>query len=99
MRFGLGCYTYRTDGVLIAHLPPSEQVASGRIIDNLAAENPKLSLARLGIDALPEALSDTSSRTAHITMLDLKHNKLQLLPSELFMCLTQLEEVDISEVR
>lgn len=84
--------------MFLIRLSPWEQVASGRMIDNLVAKNPKLSLARLGIDALPEAFSDTSSRMTHITALDLKHNKLKLLPSELFLCLTQLEEVDISEV-
>ena len=65
--------------------------------ENFASENPKLSLARLGINMLPDALS-TSSRVIHITVLDLKHNSLQLLPSELFLCLTQLEEIDVSQV-
>lgn len=64
----------------------------------LANENSKLSLARLGIDMLPERLRATS-RVTHITVLDLKHNRLQLLPSELFLCLTQLEDLDVSEVR
>lgn len=65
--------------------------------DNLAAGNPNLSLARLGIDVLPDALS-ASSRVTHITVLDLKQNSFQLLPSELFLCLTQLEDVDVSQV-
>jgi len=68
------------------------------VIENLAAENPKLSLARLGIAAMPEALI-ASSRMPHIKVLDLKHNKLQLIPSELFLCLTHLQEFDISKVR
>ena len=74
------------------------QVASNRVVDNFAAKDPKLSLARLGIDVLPDALS-ASSRVTHITVLNLKHNSLQLVPSELFLCLTQLQEVDVSQVR
>lgn len=73
-------------------------MASHRVDDNFAAENPKLSLARLRIDVLPDALI-ASSRVTHITVLDLKHNSLQLLPSELFLCLAQLEEADVSQVR
>lgn len=84
--------------LLLKFISFAKQVASDRVTDNFAAENPKLSLARLGIDVLPDALS-ASSRVTHITVLNLKHNSLQLLPSELFMCLTQLEEVDVSEVR
>lgn len=67
--------------------------------DNFATKDPKLSLARLGIDVLPNALSASCSRVTHVTVLDLKHNSLQLLPSRLFLCLTQLEEVDVSQVR
>lgn len=73
-------------------------MASDRVEKILAEGNPRLSLARLGIDMLPEELSITS-RVTHITALDLKHNRLQLLPSELFLCLTQLEDLDVSEVR
>lgn len=49
---------------------------------------------------LPEAIltPNTRSLVAHITVLDLKQNALQLLPSELFLCLTQLQEMDASEV-
>lgn len=64
----------------------------------LANKNPKLSLARLEIDMLPERLMATNSSVTHITVLDLKHNRLQLLPCELFLCLTQLEELDVSQV-
>eukprot|EP00903_Cladosiphon_okamuranus_P005338 g5336.t1 len=75
-----------------------EEVVSDRVAHNFAAENPKLSLAKLGIDVLPGALT-ASSRVTHINVLDLKHNALQLLPCELFLCLTQLEEIDVSQNR
>lgn len=74
------------------------KVASNRVADTLAAESSRLSLARIGIDALPGELT-ASNRVTHITVLDLKHNALQILPSEVFLCLTQLEEVDVSKVR
>lgn len=49
---------------------------------------------------LPEAILMPKARSlvAHITVLDLKRNALQLLPSELFLCLTQLQEMDAREV-
>lgn len=88
------CNTRRSGPVV------SPQVATDRVTYNFESQASKLSLARLGIDALPESLLTTnrSSELGHIVVLDLKHNALQLLPSELFLCLTQLQEVDASEV-
>ncbi|CAM9338449.1 unnamed protein product [Ectocarpus sp. 8 AP-2014] len=80
------------------NLAEINQVASNRVADALAAESSRLSLARIGIDALPGDLT-ASNRVTHITVLDLKHNALQILPSELFLCVTQLEEVDASKNR
>lgn len=92
-----GC-CFSSDKSVYSILPCSpQQVASDRVRDNFATKNPKLCLAGLGIDTLPDALC-TTSRVTHVTMLNLKNNNLQLLPSELFLCLTQLEEVDVSKV-
>ena len=67
---------------------------------NLRTKASRFSLAKLGITFLPEAILTPKARNlvAHITILDLKQNALQLLPSELFLCLTQLQEMDASEV-
>lgn len=79
--------------------PSSLQVASDRV-RNLSQGAAILSLARLGIDTLPEDLLESRSNTevVHLIVLDLKQNILQLLPSELFMCLSSLQELDVSEV-
>lgn len=68
--------------------------------NNLMTAASRFCLARLGMTTLPEAIlmPKASSLVAHITVLDLKQNALQLLPSELFLCLSQLQEIDASEV-
>lgn len=91
--------TTRPDTRTSLFIPP--QVASDRVAENLTNEAPTLTLARLEIDVLPEALLAPGARcrVAHIMVLNLKHNHLQLLPSELFLCMPQLHEMDVSEVR
>lgn len=91
-------YCCRIRFVIPAPLFVAGKVASNRVADALAAESSRLSLARIGIDALPGDLT-ASNRVTHITVLDLKHNALQIFPSELFLCVSQLEEVDASKVR
>ena len=68
--------------------------------NNLRAAAARFCLARLGITSLPEAILMPKAKglVTHITVLDLKQNALQLLPSELFLCLTQLQELDASQV-
>lgn len=84
----------------LAFSPCLVQAVAREIRDNLETGAPKLSLARLDMDILPESILEQRDCTqvAHIRVLDLKHNALQLLPSELFLCLTQLQEVDVSKV-
>lgn len=53
-------------------------------------------LAGLGLELLPGFLLTT--KYEHLAVLDLKRNLLALLPSELFLNLTRLQEVDVSEV-
>ncbi|CAM9765969.1 unnamed protein product, partial [Scytosiphon promiscuus] len=74
-----------------------QQVTADRIAQNFAGKNPRLSLARLGIDAFPAPLTSSARPVSHITILNVKHNALGLVPSELFLCLIQLEELDLSE--
>lgn len=64
---------------------------------NLASKDPTLSLKGLGVDVVPDSLLAPKD-TGHLEGLDLKRNSLQLLPSELFLSLNQLQELDISEV-
>ena len=68
--------------------------------NNVRTRASRFSLVRLGMAILPEAILTPNARSlvAHITVLDLKQNALQLLPSELFLCLTQLQELDASQV-
>ncbi|CAM9274922.1 unnamed protein product, partial [Hapterophycus canaliculatus] len=73
-----------------------QQVTSNRVAQNFAGKNSRLSLAKLDIDAFPAPLT-SSRRVSHITILDAKRNALTLVPSELFVCLTELEELDLSE--
>lgn len=84
--------------LVLAH--PRVAAQETEMANNLRTAASRFSLARLGMTSLPEAILMPKARSlvAHITVLDLKRNALQLLPSELFLCLTQLQEMDASEV-
>lgn len=57
----------------------------------------KLILSGLDLDVLPHAL--LAVKHDRLVVLHLQRNKLALLPSELFLRLTELQEIDVSEVQ
>lgn len=74
------------------------QMVSTRIKEHLLSPGGAyLNLSRLLLGVLPEAL--VSKRIEHLLVLNLRRNNLEILPCELFLRQTQLEELNVSEVR
>lgn len=74
------------------------QMASTRIKEHLLSPGGAyLNLSRLLLGVLPEAL--VAKRIEHLLVLNLRRNNLEILPCELFLRQTQLEELNVSEVR
>lgn len=83
------------------HRRSQEQAAALLVGDVLSDQgsstHAKLILSGLDLDVLPHAL--LAAKHDRLVVLHLQRNKLALLPSELFLNLSELQEIDVSEVQ
>lgn len=77
-------------------LPSIQEQAAALAGDVITDQASRLVLSGLGLDALPDVL--LSAKHDRLSVLQLQRNTLALLPSELFLNLKGLQEMDVSKV-